>query len=97
MIRTSDITSVTEHRQNLREHLDRVKRTGRPLFITANGEAEAVVLSPMAFDALMEQVELAKSLEVLDRSMAEVRAGRGRPLKEAVREIAAELGLKLER
>jgi prevent-host-death family protein len=97
MVRSTDITSVTEHRQNLREHLDRVKRTGRPLFITTNGEAEAVVLSPAAFDELVEQAEMTRSLEVLDRSMEEVRAGRGRPLEQAVREIAAELGLKLER
>ncbi len=97
MVRSTDITSVTEHRQNLREHLDRVKRTGRPLFITTNGETEAVVLSPEAFDELVEVVEVAKSLKVLDRSMEDVRAGRGRPLKEVVREVAAELGLKLGR
>jgi len=61
------------------------------------GETEAVVLSPSAFDELMNQAELAKSLAVLDRSMEEVKAGRGQPLKQAIREIAAELGLKIDR
>lgn len=38
-------------------------------------------------------VDPADSLATLDRSMKDVRSGRGRPLKEGVREIAAELGL----
>ena len=62
-----------------------------------NAEPEAVVISPSADDELMDQAELAKSLTVLDRSMDDVRAGRGQPLKEAVREIAEELGLNLNR
>lgn len=97
MNRTTDITSITEHRQHLRDHLNQVRTTGRPLFITTNGETEAVVLSPEAFDALAEKAELAESLRMLDRGMEDAQAGRGRPLEDAVREIASELGLKLER
>jgi len=97
MNRTTDITSFTEHRQHLRDHLNQVRTTGRPLFITTNGETDAVVLSPEAFDELAEKAELAESLRTIDRSIKEVRSGRGRPLKDAVREIANELELKLER
>jgi PHD/YefM family antitoxin component YafN of YafNO toxin-antitoxin module len=97
MTRSTDITSFTEFRAHLRDHLDQRKATSRPLFVTTNGETEAVVLSPSAFDELMDQAELAKSLAVLDRSMEDVKAGRGQPLKDAVREIAAELGLTLNR
>jgi prevent-host-death family protein len=97
MTRSTDITSFTEFRAHLRDHLDERKATSRPLFVTSNGETEAVVLSPAAFDELMDQAELAKSLAVLDRSMEDVKASRGQPLKQAVREIAAELGLKLDR
>lgn len=97
MTRSTDITSFTDVRQNLRRHLQRVKRTGRPLYITTNGETDAVVLSPRAFDALIEQAELAKSLAMLDRSMEDVVAGRVRPMKTAVRDIAKDLGLRLDR
>jgi prevent-host-death family protein len=97
MTRSTDITSLTEFRAHLRDHLDQRKATSRPLFVTANGETEAVVLSPAAFDELMDQAELARSLTTLDRSMEEVKAGRGKPLKQAIREIAKELGLKLKR
>ena len=97
MTRTKDITSFTEFRAHLRDHLDERKSTSRPLFITTNGEAEAVLLSPSAYDALIDQAELGKSLPDLDRSMDDVKAGRGMPLKEVVRKIAAELGLKIDR
>ncbi len=97
MTRSSDITSFTDFRAHLRDHLNERKATSRPLFVTTNGETEAVVLSPTAFDELMDQAELAKSLAMLDRSMEDVEAGRGQPLKQAVRDICAELGLKLAR
>jgi PHD/YefM family antitoxin component YafN of YafNO toxin-antitoxin module len=97
MIRSTDVTSFTDFRKRLRDHLDERKATSRPLFVTTNGETEAVVLSPAAFDALMDQVELAKSLKTLDRSMADIKAGRTRPAKAAIREIAAKLGVKLDR
>lgn len=97
MTRSSDITSFTDFRTRLRDHLDQRKTTGRPLFVTTNGETEAVVLSPAAFDELMDQAELARSLSLLDRSADDIKAGRTRPAKAALREIADELRLKLDR
>jgi prevent-host-death family protein len=97
MNRSTDITSFTEHRRHLRDHLNQVRTTGRPLFITTNGETDAVLLSPEIFDRLAEIAELAESLEMIDRSMKEVAAGQGRPFREAIHGIAQELGLKLDR
>ena len=89
-MRTADITSVTEHRQRLRDHLNQVKETGRPLFVTSNVETEAVVISPEAYDALMEEVELARSLTMLDRSMEDIRSGRTQPMREALKALIEE-------
>ncbi len=97
MTRASDITSFTDFRTHLRDHLDQSKVTGRPLFVTTNGETEAVVLSPATFDELMDQAELAKSLVTLDRSTEDIKVGRTRPAKAALHQIAGELKLKLER
>ena len=97
MTRSTDITSFTEHRQHLRDHLNQVRSTGRTLYITTNGETDAVVLSPETFDELAEKAELAESLAMLDRSMEDVRDGRTRPAKTALKEIADKLGLALER
>lgn len=97
MVKTEDITSFTEHRAKLREHLRQVNTTGRPMFITTNGTPEAVVLSPATYDKLTEEAEHARSLAMLDQSMADIKAGRTQLAKEAINEIAAEFGLTLER
>lgn len=97
MARTDDITSFTEHRRNLREHLRKVAETGRPLYVTTNGHTDAVVLSPQAYDALADKAELAESLGKVERAMDDVRTGRTQPLKPALKHIAEQLGLKLDR
>ncbi len=97
MIRSSDITSLSEYRKHLREHHDRIRRSKRPLYVTSNGETDAVVLSPEAFDELVEQLEIAESLRMIDRSREDIKAGRVQPFRDAIRDIADELGLKLDR
>jgi len=97
MTRSTDITSFTEHRRHLRDHLEKVRTTGRPLYVTRNGETAAVVLSPEAYDALADRAELAESLAQLDRSADDIKAGRTTPAKEAFRKLADELGLHFDR
>lgn len=97
MTRSTDITNFTEHRQHLREHFEQIKETGRPLYITTNGETDAVVLSAEAYDALAEKAELVESLRMLDRSMEDIREGRTHPAKAALEKVAEKYGLKLER
>jgi prevent-host-death family protein len=90
MARATDITNFTDYRRHLRKHLSQVRESGRPLFITTNGQTDAVVLSPEAY-------ELAESLAQLERSADDIQAGRTRPAKAALRAVAKKLGLKLER
>ena len=97
MARSTDITSFTLHRRHLREHLRHVQESGRPLFVTTNGRTAAVVLSPESYDALADKAELAETLATLDRSAEDVEARRTSPAKEALRRIADELDLKLDR
>lgn len=96
MTRTTDITTFSDLRQNMRERLDRLKKTGRPLYITSNGEPDAVVLSPRTFDDLMEKAELAGNLAAIDRGMADAKAGRVRDFRQGIRSVAKKHGLKLD-
>jgi PHD/YefM family antitoxin component YafN of YafNO toxin-antitoxin module len=97
MASSSDTISLSDFHSRLRDHLAHSKATGRPLFGTSNGQTDAVVLSPATFDQLMGQAELAKSLATLDRSAEDVKAGRTRPAKTGLRQIADELNLTLNR
>lgn len=97
MPRSSDVTSFTEHRQRLREQLRRAGETGRPLFVTTNGVTDAVVLSPAAYDALVERAELAERLRMLVASEDDITAGRTTDAKSALRRLASEQGIDLDR
>jgi hypothetical protein len=55
------------------------------------------VLSPTAFDELCAKAEILDSLQVLDASMEDMKAGRVRPFRDAVRDLAKDFGLKLDR
>lgn len=96
MTRSTDITTFSDLRQHMRERFDRLKETGRPLFVTSNGEPDAVVLSPEAFDSLSAKAEIAEDIKAVERGMEDVRAGRVRDYRQAIRDIADRLGLKLE-
>ncbi len=97
MTRSPDITIFTEYRQHLRDHLRRIRETGRPLYVTTNGKTDAVVLSPEAYDELADKAELAESLAMIDRSVDDIREGRTQPARPALENVADELGLKLDR
>ena len=96
MTRTTDITTFSDLRQNMRERFDRLKQTGRPLFVTSNGEPDAVLLSPEAFDSLSAKAEIAEDMAAVERGMQDVRAGRVQDFRQAIRDIADRLGLKIE-
>jgi PHD/YefM family antitoxin component YafN of YafNO toxin-antitoxin module len=66
------------------------------MFITTNGETEAVVLSPAAYDELMEAAERARSLKMLEQSLADIKAGRTQRARDALHDIASEFSLTLE-
>ncbi len=92
MTRTTDITSFTEHRQKLRDHLNRVKSTGRPLYITTDGVPEAVVLSAKAYDELADRADMAETLAMIKRSEADLRTGRVVEAREGLRALAKKHG-----
>lgn len=96
MTRSTDITNFTEHRQHLREHLTRVRETGRPLYITTNGQTEAVVLSAAAYDDLIDRAELAETLAMVRQGAADAAAGRTQPARQALLDLAAKLGVKMD-
>jgi prevent-host-death family protein len=97
MIQAQNIRSLSDFRQNASAHLDRLAKTGGVDVLTVNGEARGVVMSPAEFDRLSELARQVEISQELKRAMEGVEAGRTRPAKQAIREIADELGLKLDR
>jgi PHD/YefM family antitoxin component YafN of YafNO toxin-antitoxin module len=66
-----DIYSVTEFQKELRKHLQRLKRTGKPAVLTQNGHAEAVIQSAKGYQELLAKADLGDSVRVLARRLEE--------------------------
>ena len=57
MIKPEDITSLTDFQRNTREHVERLKQTGRPEILTVNGQAQLVVQHAAAYQRLLDELE----------------------------------------
>jgi hypothetical protein len=56
LIKIEDILSLTEFHRHSREHIARLRATGRPEVLTINGRAELVVQDASAYQELIERV-----------------------------------------
>ena len=70
---SEDIIPVSEFKARTAEWLRRVAATNQPLVITQNGKPAGVLLSPGAFDLLVEQARFVASVE---QGLADSEAGR---------------------
>jgi len=93
MIRAHDIRSLTDFRNNAKDHLDRIAQSRRPEVLTVNGEARGVVLSPEAFDELVADAEYARNLKAIRSGLDALKRGQTIPADDAFAQVAKELGL----
>ena len=82
MIQLNDIHSLTDFQRNAREHIERLKQTGRPEVLTVNGAAEIVVQDAASYQKLLDALDRAEAIEGIRRGLEDMEAGRGRPAKE---------------
>lgn len=87
MIRTQDIGSLSDFQRRTREHIERLKETGRPRVLTVNGRAEVVVQDAEAYQRLLDLVEEAETVLALRRGFASMDRGEGRPAAEVAADI----------
>ena len=73
---TQDIHSLTTFKRNSSGLMKHMKKTGRPLVLTVNGKAEAVVLDAKAYQEVASQLDAVASIR---RGFAQARKGMGRP------------------
>lgn len=84
---TEDIQPMTVFKRNTSELVKQMKRTGRPLILTVNGRAEAVVLDAAVYKDVAEHLEMLASLR---RGIASAKSGFGRPFEEVFDELDRE-------
>ena len=70
---SEDIVSLSEFKNKASKMLHNVQTSHRPLVITQNGKAAAVLISPSDFDLLTEQ---ARFMEAVQKGLDDVQHGR---------------------
>jgi prevent-host-death family protein len=68
-----DIVSLSVFKNKASKMLHEVQSSHRPLVITQNGKASAVLISPADFDLLTEQVRF---VDAVQRGLTDVQHGR---------------------
>jgi hypothetical protein len=64
-----------------------MKKTGRPLVLTINGKAEAVVLDPATYQDVADHLDAVASIR---RGLTQAVRGEGRPAEDLLNELERE-------
>jgi PHD/YefM family antitoxin component YafN of YafNO toxin-antitoxin module len=97
MITPDDICSLTDFQRNVKEHIKRLKKTGRPEVLTVNGSAALVVQDARAYQKLLEAVDRLEAIEGIRAGLEDVAAGRVIPLEKAFGKIKRQLKITRNR
>jgi prevent-host-death family protein len=84
---TEDIQALTTFRRNSAKVMKHLKETKRPMILTVNGKAEAVVLDARAYQRLLDIAAEADAREGIRQGLEDVRKKRTRPAHEVFNEI----------
>ena len=84
---TQDIRSLTTFKRNSSGLMKHMKKTGRPLVLTVNGKAEAVLLDAAAYQQVASQLDAVASIR---RGLLSAEKGLGRPADEIFDELEGE-------
>jgi prevent-host-death family protein len=79
-----DIQAMTTFRRNPGEFMKRLKKTKRPLILTVNGKAEAVVQDAEAYQRLLDIAAQADAVEGIRQGLEDAKKGRMRPAREVL-------------
>ena len=85
------IKPISWIKENATQMIRDIENTGKPVVITQNGKAKAVVMDIGRYDELQESLALLRMLAV---SSEQIRAGQHRPADELFDELERELDQK---
>ena len=90
---TRDIQSLTTFRRSSGDFMKQLKKTKRPIVLTVNGKAAAVVQDAAAYQRLLDIAARADANEGIRQGLADSVNNRVRPVTEFFAEFEAEHGI----
>lgn len=91
---TNDIQSLTTFRRRSSEFLKQLKKTKRPVVLTVNGKAAAIVQDAEAYQRLLDIAALADSREGIRQGLEDLKQGKARPANQVFEEFRAAHGIQ---
>ena len=89
---TESIETLTNFKRDSTKYLARLRTSGEPLVLTVNGRAAVVLRDAESYQRFMEEFDRLQEL-ALQRGLEDVTAGRTRPMREALDELAQKHGI----
>ena len=86
---TTDIQSLTSFRRRSGEFIKQLKKSKRPVVLTVNGKAAAIVQDAEAYQRLLDIAAQADAEEGIRQGLEDVKKGRRRPAREFFDEFEA--------
>lgn len=93
----SGIDSLTNFKRQTAEYLERLHESGEPVVLTVNGKAQIVVQDAVAYQRLLEaatKAEREETIAAIREGLADVKAGRTRPARTALKALAKKYGIR---
>jgi prevent-host-death family protein len=90
---TKDIQSLTNFRRKSRAFLKAMKKSKRPVVLTVNGKAEAVVQDAESYQRLLDSAARADVYEAIRQSVDDITHGRTRPARIVFAELRRRHGV----
>jgi prevent-host-death family protein len=90
---SKDIQSLTNFRRQSGKFLKQLKKSKRPIVLTVNGQAQAVVQDAEAYQRLLDIAARADVYEALRQSEDDIANGRTRPAREFFEEFRRRHGI----
>jgi prevent-host-death family protein len=90
---TKDIQSLTTFRRRSRDFLKQLRRSKRPVVLTVNGKAAAIVQDAEAYQRLLDIAARVDTEEGIRQGLEDAKRGKIRPAKEFFDEFEAEHGI----
>lgn len=87
---TEDIRSVSELKRDTKKIFRHLRDTGRPVVVTVKGKPGVVLLDAAVYEKRLAEANLVR---LLAEGEADIRAGRVRPAREALKVVRRRAGL----
>jgi prevent-host-death family protein len=91
---SKDIQSMTAFRRKPAQFVKRLKTTKRPVVLTINGKAEAVIQDTESYQRLLDIAAQSNVYEAIRQGIEDISHGRTRPAREVFLEMRRKYGIR---